>query len=69
MFLATLFSTLYLLISPTVINPSIEIIRQHHLATVEGRTTFLTNELSPYAAAASQLNHEIETLAQTIPPK
>ncbi len=66
MLLATLFSTFHLLTSPIVINSSMEIIHQHHLETVEGRTTFLVDILAPFAAAADQLNHEIETQAQAI---
>jgi phosphoglycerate-specific signal transduction histidine kinase len=66
MFLATVFSALYFLTSPAVVPSSIEVIRQHHLETVEGRVQFLTDQLSPYAAAAGQLNHEIEQLADTI---
>ena len=66
MFLATLFSALYFLTSPTAVSSSIDVVRQHHLETVEGRFEFLTDKLSPYAAAVGQLNQEIEALAKTI---
>jgi hypothetical protein len=66
MLLTTLFSAFCLLTGPVVVNQSIEVIRQHHLETVEGRTTFLADELSAYATAANQLNREVTDLSQTI---
>ena len=66
MLLATLFSTFYFLTSPIIIPTSIETIQQHHLETSEGRIDFLNNKLSPYLAAANQLNQEILALSKTI---
>jgi hypothetical protein len=66
MFLMTLFSVFCLLTGSIVANPSIDIIHQHHLETVEGRTTFLANKLNSYIAAADQLNNEIQILAEGI---
>ena|ERR1700722_19926898 len=66
MFLATAFSSLYFLVAPASVDPSIEIILQHHLETAEGRAIFLTDKLASYAIKADRLNHEIEVLAQTI---
>ncbi len=43
-----------------------DIIRQHHLETTEGRTTFLTDKLIPYTATADQLNSEVQALATEI---
>jgi DNA-binding transcriptional regulator GbsR (MarR family) len=49
-----------------IAGPSLEIIQQHHLETPAGRTAFLAEKLAPYAAAADQLNREIQALASQI---
>jgi hypothetical protein len=66
MFLSALFSTCCLLTSPIIAGPSLEIIQQHHLETPAGRTSFLADQLVPYATAADQLNREIQALALQI---
>jgi hypothetical protein len=66
MFLATLFSSLYFLTSPVIIPQPVEVIREHHLETQEGRNQFLTDNLKPFVTAVGGLNQEIETLANTI---
>jgi hypothetical protein len=66
MFLATLFSALYFLTSPVTVPPSVEVIREYHLETENGRTQFLTEKLKPFATAAGDLNQEIEAMANTI---
>ena len=66
MFLVTLFSTVCLLTGSILANPSFEIIHQHHLETAEGRTSFLTEKLARYAAAADQINRETQALAEEI---
>ncbi|HSX10531.1 MAG TPA: hypothetical protein VLF94_02290 [Chlamydiales bacterium] len=62
--LATLLSRFLLLASPTTLDQSIEVIRQHHLETVDGRVDFLNNELTPYAASVEELNKEITALSE-----
>lgn len=66
MFLATVFSTFFLLTSPISVHQSIEVIRQYHLETTEGRTAFLIDKLTPYTTAANQLNQEIGVLSKAI---
>lgn len=73
MFLVTLFSALHFLTSPAIVSPTsatvpptVEVIREYHLETENGRTQFLTEKLKPFAAAAGDLNQEIDTLANTI---
>ena len=66
MFLMTLFSTVYLLVGPAALNPSMEIIRQQRLETIEGRDAFLTDKLAPYAREAGRINCEIQTLSAEI---
>jgi hypothetical protein len=43
-----------------------EVVRQHHLETAEGRLAFLTQELAPYALAAEALNQQITETASYI---
>jgi len=64
--LITLFSIFCLGLGSLIANPSIDILRQQHLETSEGRASFLTDKLTRYTAAADQLNHEIQALAQEI---
>lgn len=66
MYLATLFSALYFLTSPLIVPSPVEVIREHHLETEEGRNSFLTDKLKPFVTAVGGLNQEIETLANTI---
>lgn len=66
MFLAVLFSSLCFLTGSVSAHSSVEVLRQRHLETVEGRAAFLTDELSPYVAAVNQLNDEVRTLSGTI---
>jgi len=58
---ATLISTL-LLTAP--INPSLEIVREHHLETADGRIAFLTEKLASYVTAGGQLNDEVTALSE-----
>lgn len=58
---ATILSTL-LLTAP--INPSLDIIREHHLETTEGRVSFLTEKLTAYVSAGEKLNEEITSLSE-----
>jgi len=72
MYLMTLFSSIYFLISPLIANPSIELIRKEHLETTEERGTFLADQLTPFLRAAEQLNQEIQALSlqiQTLSPE
>lgn len=66
MFLISLFSAACLLTCPSTINPSIEIIREHHLETEEGRNAFLVEKLVPYTQTAGHLNEEITVLSEQI---
>lgn len=62
MILATIFSAL-LLAAPLVQEQAVQIIRESHLDTVEGRTAFLQGDLMRVLQNASALNGEIEALS------
>jgi hypothetical protein len=66
MFLISVFSAFCLFVAPLLANTSIDTIHQHHLETTEGKISFLTDKLAPYAAAAEQINHEMLDLAAQI---
>jgi hypothetical protein len=57
---ATLISTILL------VNPSVDILLEHHLETPEGRTLFLTEKLTPYVTHADELNREIIALSEQV---
>lgn len=61
--IATLISTLLLT------SPSIDILREHHLDTPEGRTLFLTEALTPFVKRADALNQEIIALSEQVTQK
>jgi hypothetical protein len=44
----------------------IEVLKHHHLETSDGRIQFLTEELTPYALKAEDLNQQITVLAEQI---
>ena len=61
--LATLFTTLLL------VHSSIDVLREHHLETPEGRVAFLEEKLRPYVMEADALNQEIIALSQQVTEK
>ncbi|MBS0624882.1 MAG: hypothetical protein JSS32_02390 [Verrucomicrobia bacterium] len=65
MILATLFSSL-LLAGPMSQEEAVQIIREAHLDTVEGRLSLLQGDLMRILQTASALNAEIDQLSQEI---
>lgn len=65
MILATLFSSL-LLVGPMSQEQAVQIIREAHLDTAEGRLALLQGDLMRILQTASALNSEIDQLSQQI---
>lgn len=66
MFRKALISSVCFLAPLLAAHPSIEMLYEHHLDTSEGRTCFLTEQLTPYMMRAGALNQEILELSYKI---
>jgi hypothetical protein len=63
---ALCFSAICFLTTSLMAHSSLEVVRESHLTTAEGRTAFLTQKLAPFMSKASELNNQVTALAKSI---
>lgn len=66
MFLASIISSVYLLVGSAAMDPAIALVQTRHLETPEGRIEFLNGELKDFVSATDRLNEEIIALSNQI---
>lgn len=66
MLLNTLLSCLFLAAGPFNFDQSLEIVHERHFETQEGRTAFLTGDLTQFLVRVDTLNNEIQGLSSEI---